>query len=35
MLIWAEQMFNCFGPLNDRSRTAFPVLKEMMSYATT
>ena len=35
MLIWAERMFNCFGPLNDRSRTAFPVLKEMMSYATT
>src|SRR5262249_24837768 len=26
MLIWAEQMFNCFGPLNDRARAAFPVL---------
>jgi cytochrome P450 len=35
MLIWAEQMFNCFGPLNDRSRGAFPVLQEMMHYATT
>jgi len=34
MLIWAERMFNCFGPLNDRSRAAFRVLKEMMSYAT-
>ena len=34
MLIWAEQMFNCFGPLNDRSRGAFPVLEEMMNYAT-
>jgi cytochrome P450 len=35
MLIWGEQMFNCFGPLNDRSRKAFPVLQEMMDYATT
>ena len=35
MLIWAEQMFDCFGPLNDRSRSAFPVLEEMMHYATT
>src|SRR5262249_10167692 len=35
MLIWAEQMFNCFGPLNDRARAAFPVLQEMMHYATT
>jgi cytochrome P450 len=35
MLVWAEQMFNCFGPLNDRSRAAFPVLEEMMHYATT
>jgi cytochrome P450 len=34
MLIWAGQMFNCFGPLNDHSRAAFPVLKEMMTYAT-
>jgi cytochrome P450 len=34
MLIWAEQMFDCFGPLNDRGRAAFPVLREMMSYAT-
>jgi cytochrome P450 len=35
MLVWAEQMFNCFGPLNDRSRSAFPILDEMMHYATT
>jgi cytochrome P450 len=35
MLVWAMQMFNCFGPLNDRARTAFPVLQEMMHYART
>jgi cytochrome P450 len=35
MLVWAEQMYNCFGPLNDRARKAFPVLDEMMHYATT
>jgi cytochrome P450 len=35
LLVWAEQMFNCFGPLNDRTRAAFPVLQEMMHYATT
>lgn len=35
MLVWAEQMYNCFGPLNDRARSAFPVLDEMMQYATT
>jgi hypothetical protein len=28
-------MYNCFGPLNDRARNAFPVLDEMMHYATT
>jgi cytochrome P450 len=26
MLVWAEQMYNCFGPLNDRARNAFPCL---------
>ena len=35
MLIWAEQLFNCFGPLNDRARDAFPVVHEMMHYAAT
>jgi cytochrome P450 len=35
MLVWAEQMFNCFGPLNDRARGSFPVLQEMVHYAKT
>src|SRR5262249_52621712 len=35
MLVWATQMFNCFGPLSERARGAFPVLEEMMRYATT
>jgi cytochrome P450 len=35
MLVWAGQMFNCFGPLNDRARGAFPVLEEMMHYASS
>jgi len=35
MLVWAEQMFNCFGPSNERTRAAFPVLEEMMQYART
>jgi cytochrome P450 len=35
MLVWAEQMFNCFGPLNERTRAAFPALEEMMHYART
>jgi cytochrome P450 len=35
MLVWAEQMFDCFGPLNDRARAAFSVLEEMMQYAQT
>ena len=34
MLVWAEEMFNSFGPLNDRARAAFPVLEEMMDYVT-
>jgi cytochrome P450 len=35
MLVWAEHLFNCFGPLNERTRRALPVLQEMMHYATT
>jgi cytochrome P450 len=35
MLVWAEQMFNCFGPPNDRTHSAFPVLQAMMHYAGT
>jgi len=34
MLVWAAEMFNCFGPLNDRAIASFPVLQEMMDYAT-
>jgi cytochrome P450 len=34
MLVWAEEMFNCFGPLNNRTITSFPVLQEKMDYAT-
>ena len=34
MLIWAEEMFNCFGPINDRTTASFPVLDEMLDYAT-
>ena len=34
MLVWAAEMFNCFGPLNDRTIASFPVLQEMMDYAT-
>ena len=34
MLVWAEEMFNSFGPLNDRTVAAFPVLEEMMDYVT-
>jgi cytochrome P450 len=33
MLVWAREMFNCFGPMNQRAVTSFPVLKEMMDYA--
>jgi cytochrome P450 len=35
MLVWAEQMFNCFGPLNARAQGAFPILREMLAYSTT
>jgi cytochrome P450 len=34
MLVWAHEMFNCFGPMNDRTIASFPVLQEMMDYAT-
>jgi cytochrome P450 len=35
MLEWAQANFNCFGPMNDRTQAAFPIVKEMISYATT
>ena len=34
MLVWAREMFNCFGPMNHRAIASFPVLREMMDYAT-
>lgn len=35
MLVWASEMFNCFGPRNERTVSAMPVLEQMMRYATT
>ena len=35
MLVWAEELFNCFGQINDGTIASFPVLDEMMNYATT
>ncbi|MFS3128584.1 cytochrome P450 [Nocardioides sp. Bht2] len=34
MLTWASEMFNCFGPMGPRAERSFPVLAEMMEYAT-
>lgn len=33
MLDWAAANFNCFGPLNQRTVTAFETVKEMIEYA--
>jgi cytochrome P450 len=35
MLAWGEDLFNCCGPMNDRTRNSFPALEQMMHYATT
>lgn len=35
MLEWASALFDCIGPRNERTLLAFPVLDEMMTYATT
>jgi cytochrome P450 len=35
MLVWASALFNCVGPRNERTVSAFPVLEEMVEYATT
>jgi cytochrome P450 len=35
MMEWSINMFNCFGPMNERARNAMPVLSEMMDYART
>jgi hypothetical protein len=32
MLVWGEELFNCFGPMNDRTIASFAVLEEMMDY---
>jgi len=34
MLEWSEALFNCFGPKNQRTLSAVPVLDQMMDYAT-
>jgi cytochrome P450 len=35
MLDWAPANFDCFGPINDRTKTAFPIVGEMVQYAFT
>src|ERR1700730_12599718 len=35
MMQWSTAMFNCFGPMNERTCDAKPVLSEMMHYAQT
>ncbi len=35
MMDWSFEMFNCFGPMNERARNALPVLNELMAYAHT
>ena len=33
MLDWADANFNCFGPMNQRTEEAFPVVQQMVGYA--
>jgi cytochrome P450 len=33
MLDWADANFNCFGPMNQRTEEAFPIVREMVDYA--
>jgi cytochrome P450 len=35
MMQWSTGMFDCFGPMNERTCDAKPVLSEMMHYAQT
>ncbi|WP_108610612.1 cytochrome P450 [Aminobacter sp. MSH1] len=35
MLAWAPANFDCFGPINDRTNAAFPIVGEMVQYAFT
>ncbi|MBR0755273.1 cytochrome P450 [Bradyrhizobium jicamae] len=33
MLEWAPANFDCFGPINERTKAAFPIVGEMIHYA--
>ena len=35
MLEWAAATFNCLGPMNERTMSAFPIVGEMVDYAMT
>jgi cytochrome P450 len=35
MLGWAPANFDCFGPINERTKAAFPIVAEMVTYAFT
>ena len=35
MLAWAPANFDCFGPINDRTNAAFPIVGGMVKYAFT
>lgn len=35
MLVWAQANFDCFGPMNQRTLDAFPIVEEMVHYAFT
>lgn len=35
MLEWAPANFDCFGPMNQRTEDAFPIVEEMVNYAFT
>lgn len=35
MLAWAPANFDCFGPINERTTAAFPIVGEMIDYAFT
>ena len=35
MLDWAPANFDCFGPMNERTQTAFKIVGEMVEYAFT
>jgi cytochrome P450 len=33
MLVWASANFDCFGPMNQRTKDAFPIVEEMVRFA--